>query len=412
MKKTHNTYWVIGVLICSLYIPNVEAEQNLIAQTDCELSQYKEQLAPDIYLIDQNQKSNNCIIKSTPDQIISLATNDIGYTNQWALKNSGQNINGSVGIHGLDIGFELAYPKINTTPKGFTKVAIIDTGVNNIPDISEQLIGGYNAVTENSNATDDNGHGTFVASIIGSTVNNAQGIAGINDRVQIIPIKVLGADGNGLLSDLIKGIQYAIDQNAHIINLSLTTSTYASSLDTIIDAAYQRGIIIVAAAGNEGNNLTVPSISPLHNDGGQNKVIGVGSINNQGGRPSFANDGFGVDILAPGENILGINQLNSLQYRSGTSISAAVVSGVISAWRDYYGSLTSQDTISLMNSSSQSRIISMNNAMIQRNYPNGALVRSPQSGVYLIRQGVKRPITDPSIFLSYYYRWEDILVKK
>jgi subtilisin family serine protease len=363
-------------------------------------------------LIDQNQKSNNCIIKSTPDQIISLATNDIGYTNQWALKNSGQNINGSVGIHGLDIGFELAYPKINTTPKGFTKVAIIDTGVNNIPDISEQLIGGYNAVTENSNATDDNGHGTFVASIIGSTVNNAQGIAGINDRVQIIPIKVLGADGNGLLSDLIKGIQYAIDQNAHIINLSLTTSTYASSLDTIIDAAYQRGIIIVAAAGNEGNNLTVPSISPLHNDGGQNKVIGVGSINNQGGRPSFANDGFGVDILAPGENILGINQLNSLQYRSGTSISAAVVSGVISAWRDYYGSLTSQDTISLMNSSSQSRIISMNNAMIQRNYPNGALVRSPQSGVYLIRQGVKRPITDPSIFLSYYYRWEDILVKK
>lgn len=403
-------YLILGILI---FIPHISLANtnNSIAYTSCEIDNYQEKLAEDLYLVNSSQINQKCILKSTPDRKIYLASNDSNYNNQWALKNTGQSILGQTGVSGIDIGFETAYPKIANTNKGNTKVAIIDTGVTTIPETTGQILGGYNFVNNSNNVSDDNGHGTFISSVIASKVNNSNGIAGINDRVNVLPIKVLDADGSGYLSNLIQGIQYAIDQNASIINLSLASTTYDTTLNTIIEKAYQRGIIIVAAAGNSGNNITSPTISPLNNDGNKNWVIGVGAVDNRGNRPNYSNYGLGVDVVAPGDNILGYNNNNVLEYRSGTSIATAVVSGVLSAWRDYYGSLSPDDAQNLINISSQSgRLISMSNAMSKRNYPNGALIRTANSGVYIIKQGVKRPIIDPIIFLSYYYRWQDILV--
>ncbi len=399
--------FILGFLIPSISFAETE---DRIVYTQCELSQYEEQLAPDWYLVQQGQVKKECIIKDIPEQKIYLASNDAQYSNQWALKNIGQTVLGQVGLAGKDIGFEIAYPNISNVPKGNTKIGLIDTGVTSIPDTASQIGGGFNMITNNSNVADDNGHGTFISSIIASQVNNGLGIAGINDRATIIPIKVLGSDGSGDLSDLIKGIQYAIDQNVNIINLSLATSSYTSSLNPIIEKAYQKGIIIVAAAGNGGLNITTPTVSPLNNDGNKNWIIGVGTIDNRGIKPTYSNDGLGVDVLAPGDAVLGYNAGNNAEYRSGTSISTAVVTGIISAWRDYYGILTPEDAMNLINSSSQNRVISMSNAMIKRAYPNGALIRTANSGVYIVKQGIKRPIIDPIVFLSYYYRWEDISI--
>lgn len=402
----------ISILALICLIPTISFAEagDRIIYTRCELSQYEDQLAPDWYLVEQGQVKKECIIKDIPEQKIYLANNDAQYSNQWTLKNTGQTILGQVGIGGKDIGFDIGYPNIASAPKGNTKIGLIDTGVTSIPDTAGQIGAGFNVIANNSNVTDDNGHGTFISSIIASQVNNGQGIAGINDRATIIPIKVLGADGSGNLSNLIKGIQYAIDQNVNIINLSLATSSYTEGLNSIIEQAYQKGIIIVAAAGNGGLNITSPTISPLNNDGNKNWIIGVGTIDNRGVRPGYANDGFGVDVLAPGDNVIGYNQNNTLQYRSGTSISTAVVTGVISAWRDYYGTLTPEDAMNLINSSSQNKVISMSNTMIKRKYPNGALIRTANSGVFIVKQGIKRPIIDPIVFLSYYYRWEDISI--
>jgi subtilisin family serine protease len=400
------------VLSLGLLIPSISFAEtgDRIVYTQCKLSQYEEQLAPDWYLVQQGKVKKECIIKDIPEQKIYLASNDTQYPNQWALKNIGQTVLGQVGLAGKDIGFEIAYPNIANVPKGNTKIGLIDTGVTSIPDTASQIGGGFNMITNNSNVADDNGHGTFISSIIASQVNNGLGIAGINDRATIVPIKVLGSDGSGDLSDLIKGIQYAIDQNVNIINLSLATSSYTSSLNPIIEKAYQKGIIIVAAAGNGGLNITTPTVSPLNNDGNKNWIIGVGTIDNRGIKPTYANDGLGVDVLAPGDNVLGYNASNNGEYRSGTSISTAIVTGIISAWRDYYGTLTPEDAMNLINSSSQNRVISMSNAMIKRAYPNGALIRTANSGVYIVKQGIKRPIIDPIVFLSYYYRWEDISI--
>lgn len=410
---------LIPVLIF-LLLPNIgNASSNNIVYTTCDLPKYEEKLAPNWYLVEQSQSKlqiqsqvdPKCIVETMPDKKIYLAFNDSNYVDQWSLQNTGQIVDLQKGVVNKDIDFDLAYPKISSTPQGNTKIAVIDTGVTVIPELSGRVSSGYNFVNNNTNSADDNGHGTFVTSVIASKINNNIGIAGINDRVSILPVKILDSNGEGFLSDLIKGIQYAIDQKVSIINLSLASTSYDSTLNNIIEKAYQRGIIVVAAAGNEGRNLTSPSVSPLNNDGNKNWVIGVGAVDNRGNRPSYANYGLGVDVVAPASNILGYNNKNVLQYRSGTSIASAIVTGVLASWRDYYGTLNTDSAHNLINSSSkEGRLISMNNALIRRSYPNGSLIRTSDSGVFVVKEGVKRPIIDPMIFLSYYYKWQDIVV--
>lgn len=402
---------VILFLVLSLPTTTFANSDNNIVYTECEINSYEEKLADNFYLVEKVDSNQDCVIKSIPDKRISLASNDTNFADQWSLRNTGQNILGQRGVYGIDIDFTNGYSKISNVPVGNTKIAVIDTGVNNIQELSGRIVTGYNFINNSSNANDDNGHGTFVSSIIASQVNNSVGIAGINNRVSIMPLKVLDSEGNGYLSDLIKGMQYAIDNNVSIINLSLASTSFDPILNNIIESAYQRGIIIVAAAGNSGNNITTPSVSPLNNDGNKNWVIGVGAIDNRGNRPNYSNYGLGVDVVAPGDKILGYNNNNVLEYRSGTSMAAAVVTGVLSAWRDYYGDLNTDEAHNLINISSKSgRLISMDNAMTIRAYPNGALIRTSNSGVYVVKQGVKRPIIDPIVFLSHHYKWEDILI--
>ena len=392
MKKIKNYLPVfVTMLLISPLFTYAQTLDNNIVSTKCDIANYEEQLADNLYLVNKNDTKHRCIVNSTPDQKIYLANNDTEYASQWSLRNTGQSILGQSGISGIDINFANAYPKIANVPKGNTKIAVIDTGVTIIPELSGQVISGYNAINSSNNSSDDNGHGTFVSSIIASRVNNNSGIAGVNDRVNILPIKVLAANGEGYLSDLIKGIQYAIDQNANIINLSITSTAFNSILNNIIEEAYQKGIIVIAAAGNSGINITSPSVSPFNNDGNKNWVIGVEALDNRGNRPSYSNYGLGVDVVAPGDKIIGYNNNNALEYMSGTSIAAAVVTGVLSAWRDYYGSLNTDEAHNLINSTSKSgRLISMDNAMVRRNYPNGSLIRTSNSGVIVTGKQIGR----------------------
>lgn len=410
MKQIKRFIYILPLVVL---IPNFTFANtdNRIVYTKCDIDSYEEQLADNFYLVDTVDVNQDCVVQSVQDKKIHLASNDTEYASQWSLKNTGQSILGQVGIPGIDIDFTNAYPKLANIPQGNTKVAVIDTGVTVIPEISGKVMAGYNFINNSNNANDDNGHGTFISSIIASKVNNSVGISGVNDKVNILPVKVLDSSGNGYLSDLIKGIQYAIDQNVSIINLSLASTSFDSILNNIIESAYQRGIIVVAAAGNSGISITSPNVSPLNNDGNKNWVIGVGAIDSRGNRPSYSNYGLGIDVVAPGDKILGYNNVNNSEYRSGTSMAAAIVTGVLSAWRDYYGSLNTDEAHNLIKVSSKSGgLISMDNAMNRTNYPNGSLIRTANSGVYLIKQGVKRPIIDPSIFLSYYYKWQDIVV--
>jgi serine protease len=179
-------------------------------------------------------------------------------------------------------------------------VAVIDTGIaQNVPDLEgADFASGYDFINDDTDPTDDNGHGTHVAGTIAQSTNNDIGVAGIAYDCTLMPVKVLGSDGSGSLSALINGIYYAIDHDAQIISMSLGFSPklnpkYFTSLDIALNDAYNAGIVIVAAAGNDGMaKIGYPAV--------YDKCIAVGATRYDGTRSWYSNYGSDLDVMAPG----------------------------------------------------------------------------------------------------------------
>jgi len=218
----------------------------------------------------------------------------------------------------------------HSTGKGII-VAVVDTGVDvTHPDLIGQLVDGINTRDDHGDTTlptqDDNGHGTHVAGIIAAKANNNVGVAGIAPDAKIMPIKTLGKDGTGWVSDVAEGIVWAVNHDAKIINLSLGSDNAALIAPAIAYAAEQN-VTVVAAAGNHGDQtLTYPASIPT--------VISVAAIAETFTpaktytRPNYSNYGPTIDIAAPGDNILSTTPNNSYDYYNGTSMAAPHVAGV------------------------------------------------------------------------------------
>ena len=149
---------------------------------------------------------------------------------------------------------------------GSATVAVVDTGVDgNHPDLKGRVKQGKTFIKRNSRGSaygqnawaDDEGHGTQVAGIISANARNDIGISGAAGTyaVDILPVKVLDDQGNGSLADVIKGIEYAADQGADVINLSLGFYSYSVFLEKAVQYAQQKGCVLVAASGNEAEEL-------------------------------------------------------------------------------------------------------------------------------------------------------------
>ncbi|GAW92426.1 S8 family serine peptidase, partial [Calderihabitans maritimus] len=234
-------------------------------------------------------------------------------------------------------------PKINTPQawditRGSTtvKVAVVDTGVDlNHPDLQANLVGGYNAINGGS-AQDDNGHGTHVAGIIAAVTNNGIGVAGVAPQVKIIPVKVLDANGSGYLSDVAEGIRWAADNGADVINLSLGASVDTYTMREAINYAYNKGVVIVAAAGNDYRGTVN---YPAAND----HVIGVSATDSEDFLAYFSNIGPQVDVAAPGLNILSTywyQSSSTYAFLDGTSMATPFVAGLAALIRSQNDSLT------------------------------------------------------------------------
>lgn len=210
-------------------------------------------------------------------------------------------------------------------------------------------------------------HGTFVAGIIGAQGNNDMGIAGLNWQVSIMPLIALDGAGSGGLDKVIEAIYYAIDNGADVINLSLVGSITDEYLEEALKQAYESGVVVVAAVGNEnvetfnedaGVDLTINPRYPVCHDGTGNYVIGVGSIDHLYRKSLFSNFGDDcIDINVPGEEYIGLsyyqpvfsNYRNKYEsYWSGTSLATAVVSGAAALVKSYYPSISNEDLYSLI----------------------------------------------------------------
>lgn len=216
----------------------------------------------------------------------------------------------------------IAAPRLwNLTTGTGVKVAVIDTGVDaNHPDLIGRVLPGADLVNDDNDATDDHGHGTHCAGTIAAIANNGQDVAGVAPNARIIPIKVLNSAGQGNNADIANGVLEAANLGAKIINLSLGGTDNSETLRRAIADVQARGVIVIAAAGNDG--VSTP-FYPAANDG----VIGVGAVDRSNAKASFSNYGDYIDIAAPGVSITSTRKGGGVQAMSGTSMASPHVAG-------------------------------------------------------------------------------------
>lgn len=213
-------------------------------------------------------------------------------------------------------GFQWNLPKIqmpaawDVSTGDDVTVAIVDTGVAfNASDLAEtSRLPGYDFVNDDADPTDDQGHGTHVAGTVAQTTNNQIGVAGTAFDATLLPVKVLNANGNGSYADIIKGIIYAVDQGADVINLSLAGRNGTQALRDTVKYAHDRGVTVVAAAGNDGGSVSYPAAYDDY-------VIAVGATGFNDTLTDYSNRGPEIDFVAPGGDV-GVD-LNNDSYGDG-----------------------------------------------------------------------------------------------
>ena len=272
--------------------------------------------------------------------------NDSRFGELWALDNQG----GYGGRPDADIDALEAWGV--TFGERSVIVAVTDTGIdNNHPDLQGSIyrnplevlngidddhngyiddVAGWNFSAEdvgNNNTQDYSAsHGTHVSGIIAARGNNNQGVIGVAPGVSLLPVKVLDENG-GFLSDFINGIDYSISMGASIINVSLGGNDFSLAEKTAFDRAEAKGVLVVVAAGNEGQDITANPEYPGSYD--NDNIINVLASNRLDQFESFSSySPIAVDIAAPGRQILSTFLGNDYRFFKGTSMSAAHVSGV------------------------------------------------------------------------------------
>jgi thermitase len=276
-----------------------------------------------------------------------ILPHDPQFNDQWALANSGQR----GGKQGADISATLAWAV--TTGSDKVVVAVLDSGVDythedlagnmwrrpaSLAPYHDEELGtmddefGFNAIDTASDPMDENGHGTHCAGIIGAEGENNLGIAGVNWKVQIMPLKFMNAGGFGTTKDAIEAINYVIDRkkagvNVRIISASWGSTQKSRALEDVIRKAYENDIAFVAAAGNASvNNDRTPHYPSSYN---VPNVISVAALDRHDQLATFSNYGpKSVAIAAPGVDILSTWLGNAYEEKSGTSMATPVVAGV------------------------------------------------------------------------------------
>jgi subtilisin family serine protease len=201
-------------------------------------------------------------------------------------------------------------------------VAVLDTGVDAAqPDLAGAVRPGLDLLTGDSNAGDDNGHGTAVAGVIAAIADNGLGGAGVCRACSILPIKVMGSDGNGDLATVAAGIVRAADMHARVIDLSLGGPTGLDALQQAVAYAIGKGAVVVAAAGNSGK------ATPFF-PAGYPGVIAVAGSNQSDRLYGWSERGPWITLTAPGCNVAPLLHGGYGNF-CGTSSATPLVAGLV-----------------------------------------------------------------------------------
>lgn len=216
-------------------------------------------------------------------------------------------------------------------------VAIFDTGVSSHEDL--KVSGGISFVDYTSSYADDNGHGTHVAGIIAAQ-DNKLGVVGVAPNAKIYSVKILNQNGSGNYSNIISAIEWAIDNNIDVINMSVGGNVDSIALHEAVQNAVNSGIIIVAAAGNKGagnDTMLYPAKYP--------EVVSVGALDENNQVAYYSSRGPELKVVAPGTSVLSTINDGTYATMSGTSMAAPHVTGAIAALKSKNSKFTSEEIV-------------------------------------------------------------------
>jgi subtilisin family serine protease len=262
---------------------------------------------------------------------IQITPNDKYFESQYALSNTGQVLDDLPDRPQCTAGADISATGAWDQTKGDAGViiAVLDTGVDmKHPDIENKIASrGKDFINNDNDATDDHWHGTHVAGIVAADTNNSLGIAGVAWNCKVLPVKVADKDGMGFYSTLIEGLVWAADQNVQVINMSMGGEEAADSLRSAVKYVYDKNVVIVASAGNEGNYVLYPAAYDDY-------CLAVAATNYNDEVTTWSNAGPQVDVAAPGVDILSLyptwdtpSGFAPYAYASGTSMATPHVAG-------------------------------------------------------------------------------------
>ncbi|MBI4779057.1 S8 family serine peptidase [Candidatus Falkowbacteria bacterium] len=314
----------------------------------------------------------------------SIIPSDTFFSNQWYLKKikaveawDGARESPDTVIAILDSGVQISHPDLASNV-WFNKKEVAGNNIDDDKNGFIDDINGWdfvNSVSDpapkfNAGFTEDGIlHGTIIAGIAAASGNNAAGVAGITWKTKIMPLKVLDDRGEGSASKVVKAIDYAIANGANIINLSFVGFGYSKAFDDAVKRAYDAGLIVVAAGGNEvgqgdGYYLDETPMYPVCLDGanGENRVIGVAATDTIDQKATFSSFGNKcIDIAAPGVSVFSTVVYSPDNYNegkpfnkyydgywSGTSVAVPMVSGALALIESANPSLNRDEIIKIL----------------------------------------------------------------
>jgi subtilisin family serine protease len=290
--------------------------------------------------------ANPDVAYAEPDCIVhaSATPNDPSFGQQWALHNTGQ----GGGTVGADVDIQSAWD-VRTDASSVT-VAVIDTGMQlDHPDLAANLwtnpgeipgngidddgngyiddVHGWDFTNSDADPSDDNGHGTHTSGTIGAVGDNGIGIAGVAWKVRLMPLKAFDANGVGSISTIISALDYAVANGAKIVNSSFGGPDFVRAEYDSYAAAGAAGLLLVAAAGNDGQNVDeVPHYPAAFR---LSSVLSVAASTSDDSLASFSDYGvINAHVAAPGQAILSTLPGSTYGQLSGTSMATPHVSGV------------------------------------------------------------------------------------
>ncbi len=340
-RVSHTKPYVEGEVIVKFKEPKDQRAYATIAGITSKYARETKKLRPkNTYLIKLKEgltvedvieelRKSNAIEYVQPNYIYTLfdvVPNDSYFSDQWHLTRINASAawqlergNETVVIAVIDTGVDLDHVDLasnlwnnsNEIPNN----GLDDDGNGYIDDVY-----GWNFITNTSDISDTDGHGTHVAGIIAAVTNNSEGVAGVCWNCKLMILKTLDTNG-GTTIDIVNAIYYATDNNASIISMSFGGNTSDEELKNALDYASSKGVLLIAAAGNDGNE-TKKFPAAFDN------VLAVAATNESDAKADFSQFGAWIDLAAPGTNILSTYLDNLYAYGNGTSMSTPVVSSV------------------------------------------------------------------------------------